>query len=69
MKKYIGKIAIYLLNSIAGITFMLSICVVSFESWKGIAMLILSGLWLAGYCIIHDLQIDRKKGGAKRASR
>ena len=64
--KYIGKIIIYLLNSMAGITFLFSLCMVSAETWKAIAMLILSGLWLVGYGVIHDMKLEKAKGGAKQ---
>ena len=61
----IHRIFVYLMNWICGITFMLSLCMVNFESFWAIAILIGSGLWLAGYCIAHDRAVDRQKGGAK----
>ena len=63
--KYISKILIYILNSMAGLTFLFSLCIVSEATWKAFAIMILSGLWLVGYGVIHDMKLERAEGGAK----
>lgn len=61
------KALIHILNGIAFIVLMLSFCMVSYES-LGVALLMffVPLAWLVGYGLVHDLLIDREKGGAKR---
>ncbi len=61
------KALIRIINGIAFIVLMLAFCMVSYESLGvALAMFFIPLAWLIGYGLIHDLLLDREKGGAKR---